>query len=150
MTKADKAPTIFLSYAWKNKEHADEIDDHFKAMGITLIRDIRDVSYKISLKEFMQRIGETDYALMLINDEFLSSENCMYEVLELMRDRQFKKKILQVILPNAKVFDTKYKIDKIKYWQDEKQTLENQSGKIDRKYAVGITEELKHYENICL
>lgn len=89
---------IFISYCWDNKDIADLIDDDFKKLGYVLTRDERDIKYKDSIKEFMQQIGKHDFVIMLISDSYLKSENCMYEVMEVMRDREYKKKILMIVI----------------------------------------------------
>src|SRR5207249_7955720 len=65
----DRLPDIFISYSWKNKDIADEIDNRFKSVGITMRRDIRDAGYRKSIKEFMQQIRETDFVLMIISED---------------------------------------------------------------------------------
>ncbi|MBC8046079.1 MAG: toll/interleukin-1 receptor domain-containing protein, partial [Fimbriimonadaceae bacterium] len=56
-------PTIFLSYAWANRDVADQIDKDFKVAGITFLRDVRDAEYRTSIKDFMKRVGDSDYVL---------------------------------------------------------------------------------------
>lgn len=89
---------IFISYSWVNKDIADLIDEDFLRLGYTLTRDERDLKYKDSIKEFMQQVGKHDFVIMIISDSYLKSENCMYEVMEVMRDREYKKKILMIVL----------------------------------------------------
>lgn len=89
---------IFISYSWANEDIADLIDDDFQKLGYTLTRDERDIKYKDSIREFMQQVGKHDFVIMLISDSYLKSENCMYEVMEVMRDREYKKKILMIVL----------------------------------------------------
>lgn len=89
---------IFISYSWANKDIADLIDEDFQKLGYRLTRDERDIKYKDSIKEFMQQIGKHEFVIMLISDSYLKSENCMYEVMEVMRDREYQKKILMIVL----------------------------------------------------
>lgn len=96
-----KLPQIFLSYCHANKEFALQIYYDLQQFGIVPLFDERDAEYKASIKEFMQKIGKSDYAIMLISDEFLKSENCMYEVIELLNSHEIEKRILPVLLENA-------------------------------------------------
>lgn len=89
---------FIISYSWSNKDIADLIDEDLQELGYRLTRDERDIKYKDSIKEFMQQIGKHDFVIMLISDSYLKSENCMYEVMEVMRDREYKKKILMIVL----------------------------------------------------
>ena len=96
-----KKPSVFISYSSKNKEYADYIDKVFQKNGITLTRDIRDVAFKESFKEFMQRIRDTNFAILVISDDFLKSRNCMYEVVEFLKEKDFKEKLLPVVLDDV-------------------------------------------------
>ena len=82
--------TIFLSYNWNNETIADAIESYFKDTPITIKRDKRDLHFKQSIKEFMKQIRKTDYALMIISEDYLKSSNCMYEVLEFIKDENYK------------------------------------------------------------
>jgi hypothetical protein len=77
---------IFLSYSWYNSNIADCLDILFKTKNITLKRDVRDVEYKQSIKEFMKKIRTSDYCLVVISENYLKSINCMYEVTEFIKD----------------------------------------------------------------
>jgi tetratricopeptide (TPR) repeat protein len=113
-------PQIFLSYRWSNSDVADAIDNDFKAVGITFLRDVRDVKYRGSIKEFMNRVGKSDFIVMIISDEYLRSINCMYEVMELLNSHEFEKRILPVKLDNAKAaFNIKDRMQYYEYWQQE-------------------------------
>lgn len=46
----------------------------------------------------MQTIKEQDYVLSLISDAYLKSKNCMYEICELMRDRNYMDRLLFIVL----------------------------------------------------
>ncbi|MBD0289312.1 MAG: toll/interleukin-1 receptor domain-containing protein, partial [Flavisolibacter sp.] len=145
MYKANN-PEIFISYSWRNKDIADEIDNRFKSVGITLRRDERDATYRASIKEFMQQISKTDYVLMIISDEFLRSENCMYEVIELLNEHAFEKRILPVVLNNAQgIFKGPTRIVYYDYWEMEWKEAEKRKKKHPNTDTVN---QAKHYQNI--
>lgn len=139
---------IFISYSWENKNAADEIDNVFVKMGITLTRDERDVSYKGSFKEFMKKIREHDFVLMVISDSFLKSTNCMYEVLEFIKDENFKDRILPIALQDAKIFSPEDTLDYISFWNEKYENLNKKLKKQKRTQTIEITRELKTYEQI--
>lgn len=118
-------PTIFLSYSWANVEAADTIDHDFRNIGINFLRDERNAKYRSSLKEFMQRVGKSDFVVMLISDEFLKSEYCMYEMSELLNTHEFEKRILPVSLENATaIFEAGSRTLYYDYWKKELQAAE--------------------------
>lgn len=90
---------IFISYCWADKDVVDLIDKDFQELyGITFTRDERDLKFKQSIRSFMQGLSEHDYVIMVISDSYIKSDNCLYEVMEVMRDRRYRDKIYCVIL----------------------------------------------------
>lgn len=142
-------PKIFLSYSWANKEYANQIDLDFQALGITFTRDIRDVPLYGNIKEFMKKVRKTDYVLMLISGSYLKSKNCMYEVLEFIKDENYKDKILPIILEDANVYDLKSKMKYIKYWEEQLTELKSEVANLDILNSVSIIEEIKVVEQIA-
>lgn len=144
--KAEKK--IFISYNWEDSQIVDEIDNFFISIGLPLIRDKKEMEYKSSIKDFMKKIRDTDYVIMVISDSFLKSSNCMYEVLELVKEEDYKNRTLQVLLPNAKVFSPSEKFKYIEYWKNEYRNLNNKIKKIDFSDGNVLVKELKHIGNI--
>jgi len=131
-------PTIFLSYAWANSNIADEIDNDFKSIGIQFRRDIRDASYRTSIKEFMHQVGTSDYVLMIISDEYLRSENCMYEVIELLNTHELSKRILPIVIENAtSIFKPLNQVIYYDYWAGKKK----EADKFKKKHANEVSIE---------
>ena len=149
MAKDTDKLEIFLSYSRYDTAVADEIDEFFEAIGLRFLRDIRDIQYKDSIKEFMDKVREADHAIMLISDHFLKSEYCMYEILELFKEKAFDEKMLQVILPDADVFTGEGRLQYIRYWQEKKETLEQKAEGLPLQYLAKEAENIAHYENIC-
>lgn len=92
--------TVFLSYCQKDKDIADCIDEkigHILEGKATLSRDIRDVEYHESFKKFMQSIENHDYVISIISDNYLKSRNCMYEMLEVVKDSKFSQRLLFIV-----------------------------------------------------
>lgn len=142
-------PTIFISYSWNNSDVADEIDGYFSSVGMNLTRDVRDSKYRQSIKEFMKKIGECEFVLMLISKEFLESQYCMYEAMELFTDNNFEKRFLPIVLENAMCFSPEEKIEWINYWQCKYAHLKNQYNSLtDYSNIDSLGEDLKNYDNI--
>ncbi len=141
----DTQPQIFLSYSWANKDIANEIDNDFIAVGITFRRDARDIGYTKSIKEFMQSIQKSDFVVMLISDEYIRSENCMYEVMELLGAHEFEKRILPVLLNETKIYNRPEQEKYYDYWKEKM----DDAKRIAAKHPHGKTiEDKKKIENI--
>ena len=142
------APTIFLSYNRKNALDADQIDNDFKAVGINFRRDIRDIEYRANIKDFMNNIGESDFVLMLISDEFLKSDWCMYEVSELVNTHKFREKILPIVLQNAdSIFSPKSRISYYEYWKGRLKDDSKIAAKFPNQDTVEVLNRTKNIES---
>lgn len=114
--------TVFLSYCWADTEKANVIDDYLKSHKIKVARDVRDIRNWQSLKEFMRGIRNQDYAVLLISDSYLKSINCMFEVLEIMKEDQYAKRIFPAVI-DSKIYSVGEQIKYVKYWEDKTNKL---------------------------
>lgn len=145
----NKIPSIFLSYSWADIGIADEIDNDFKSIGISFIRDTRDLGYKENMKEFMSRIGTHDFVLLLISKNYLESENCMYEVLELINNKDYRERILPIILPQADIFKPLGRLNYVQYWQNKVENFNSLTSEISPFVEqIGIAESKILYTKI--
>ncbi|WP_063608874.1 TIR domain-containing protein [Shouchella clausii] len=105
---------VFLSYCQKDSCIADLVEERIKnkVRSVQISRDIRDVKYKESFSKFMNSIGDHDFVITIISDQYLKSRNCMYEIVETMRDRNFLDKLFYVV-----IFE-----DDVKYYNDPTST----------------------------
>lgn len=97
----ERKKTLFLSYCQKDSDIADLIEEKLKPLidgKAKISRDIRDIEYHESLKKFMQSIEIHDFVIMVISDNYLKSRNCMYEMLEVIKDSQFQNKLAFIVL----------------------------------------------------
>lgn len=139
---------IFLSYCWKDDKIADDIYNYFKDIhGIELHRDKIKIDAWDSIKEYMQSIKNMDYAILLISDDYLKSSNCMYEVLEVMRDREYKDKIFPVII-NKDIYRPLIRIVYVKHWKKEYEELEVELKDLSPDEMGNLGKDLKRFLNI--
>lgn len=144
-----KNVNIFLSYCWKDKEIADEIFEYFKSkQDVELHRDVVDIGAWGSIKEYMQSIGEMDYVILLISDAYLKSSNCMYEVLETMRDRKYKEKIFPAVV-NTEIYKPIARVEYVKFWQNEFDKLNEGINGLRVQNLGKLNEDLKRYQDIA-
>lgn len=139
---------IFLSYSWNDESLANNIEERFAAIGITLIRDKRDIKYRGSIKEFMKKIRFNDYVVLVISPNYLKSSNCMYEISELTKDEDYKTRILPVIKNDTGIFDPIGRNTYTAYWEDEYRKLYANSEKLDPLNRSASISELIRYERI--
>lgn len=148
ISKIDDKKTIFLSYSWEDFAFANKIENDFRDTGVNIIRDIK-MHYKDNIYDFMKRIKDEDYAILLISNNYLRSPNCMREVIEILDNEDFIKKILPVILPETEIFKPKDQLEIIKYWETEIKNLNSKIKELESLANIGdISESIELYSKI--
>lgn len=139
---------IFLSYCWNDSDEANRIYEYFiNNQSIELHRDTIDIRKWGSIKEYMQSINDMDYTILLISDSYLRSANCMYEVLEVMRDRNYRDKIFPAVIYSG-IYDPIIRIDYVKYWEDEFIKLKEKLDGLSVQNLGRLPEDLKRRQDI--
>ncbi|SDB16471.1 TIR domain-containing protein [Eubacterium oxidoreducens] len=160
---------IFLSYCQKDTDIANYLEEKLQPViegKATISRDIRDVEYHESFKRFMNSIEKHDYVITLISDRYLKSRNCMYEMLEVVKDSNFSKRLVFVVISEkdrslykaeqdllieAGVYTASGQAEYSKYWTAEKHKLEREIEEIGNPvYAISQIKEVKVLEKILL
>jgi tetratricopeptide (TPR) repeat protein len=160
MTKS--YPKIFLSYAAGDSNIADRLYNDLKNIGILLVRDVLEVAYKQSFKVFMDSITTCDYSIVLVSDNYLKSENCMYEALKMMEDDQFQDKILPILIQkedqafyetDTQIVDTKLsrmegRYAYFQFWSEQYKQTNNKLKSIENQ--ISLSESQNHIEMLNL
>ncbi|KJU71828.1 toll/interleukin-1 receptor domain-containing protein [Clostridium baratii] len=139
---------MFVSYCQKDSVYADNIDLYFKGKNVVIHRDIRDISNWKSIREYMHTIRDMDYAILVITDNYLKSFNCMYEVLEVIKEKNYESRIFPVVVETS-IYSSEGKIKYVKHWEEKFYELKNQISQIDIVNAGNLIDDLKRTQNIC-
>ena len=145
---SDYEQAVFISYAWKgeSEEIVNQIERSLQERGIHIIRDRRDLGYKGSISKFMERIGRGNCVIVVINDKYLRSANCMFELVEIAENKQFADRIFPVVLSDAKIYDPLDRLGYVEYWDAEKEKLNERIKNLPEVSNLdGIYEELNNY-----
>lgn len=127
---------------------ADEIESDLSKLQLDLVRDVRDLEYKSKISGFMEKIRDADFAILLISQSYLSSKNCMKEVLHILKDKNFESKILPVIVDGTKIYSTEDRLEYTKYWLKEKEAINTLISSIPATAIINEICELKVVEEI--
>lgn len=145
---ADYEQRVFISYAWgeetsEREAIVNQIDQSLQKRGLKIVRDKRDLGYKGSIRKFMERIGEGDSIIVVISDKYLRSKNCMYELVQIAKNRQFVDRIFPIVLSDAKIYDAGDRIDYVEHWEKEKERLNKKIRELsDFSNLASIQQEL--------
>ncbi|HXV42685.1 MAG TPA: TIR domain-containing protein [Anaerolineae bacterium] len=141
---------VFISYAWggESERIVNQIDQTLQQKGIKLIRDKRDLGFKGSIKQFMERIGRGNCVIVVISDKYLCSSNCMFELIEIAENQQFYNRIFPIVLQDANIYKAVNRIKYIKYWEDQLAELNEAIKTINAANLQGITDEMNLFDKI--
>jgi hypothetical protein len=137
--------SIFISYNWTHKETATKLYDYLINAGYSVKIDNHVMRYKDQISSFMASIRESDFAILIISDEYLKSANCMTEVLHILKEKDCIKKILPIRHANVKFFKTHDRLAYVTYWTKQVEETEELLKGIDATLAI---EELKKLKTI--
>jgi hypothetical protein len=109
---------IFVSYAWggESENIVDDLERAFIRRGLRIVRDKKDLSYKGSIKEFEQRIGQGQCIILVISDNYLRSRHCMYELIKINENQDFLKRIFPIVLADAHIYEPTDLLAYMKHW----------------------------------
>lgn len=142
--------TVFISYAWggEREEIVNQIDRSLQERGIKITRDKRELGYKGSIKEFMERIGQGHCIIVVVSDKYLRSPNCMFELVEIADNKQFHDRIFPVVLADADIYDPVRRLEYVKHWETKRAELADAMRSVDPANLHGIREEIDMYDRI--
>ncbi len=142
---------IFISYAWggESERMVDQLEQAFAERGLRIVRDKKDLAYTSSIQEFEQRIGRGECIILVISDKYLRSQHCMYELVEIAANEEFRKRVFPVVLDDAQIYDPAGRLTYIHYWEEKIANLEQAMRKLRQMTGLpGIAADLENYGRI--
>ncbi|NEQ42565.1 MAG: toll/interleukin-1 receptor domain-containing protein [Leptolyngbya sp. SIOISBB] len=141
---------IFISFKWRTESEkvADQIDQAFQAKGITIRRDCKDIQYKDSIEGFMQALGRGKCVIAVIDDAYLKSDSCMFELVEILANGNFHSRIFPIVLPDAQIYRPAKRIQYVQHWEREIADLEAAMKSVSAANLDGFREEIDLYHRI--
>ena len=130
------------------KKLSTRLTNALQQRGIKITRDKRDLGYKGSIKEFMERIGQGNCVIVVVSDKYLRSPNCMFELVEIADNKQFHDRIFPVVLADANIYDPIKRIEYVKYWEVKRAELAEAMKTLDPANLQGIRDDMDLYDRI--
>ena len=150
---------IFISYAWKDREQNDnesredivnDICKTFEQKGITIIRDRSHLTYKDSIKKFMQEIAIGNFIIIIISSKYLISEYCMFEAIETFKHGDFRNRVFPLVLNDANIFDFSEQVKLVKFWENKANEYNELANTIATPtHKIKLLERIKDCEEIA-
>ena len=105
-----------------------ERDGHLKVMI-----DREQMKYRDSIRTFTKQYADAWLVVMIISEKYLKSEFCMGEVVEVLSNRDYRQRILPVLLPEAGLNDPKKSIAYLKDWEEKENDIGKELASIKKK-----------------
>lgn len=94
-------PTVFISYNQdSSREFVDSLQKQLQSCA-TVIRDKTSMKEWESFADFMKSIRKQDFVVLVITPEYLKSMACMYEVSELLKDEDWREKVMFAVIDSS-------------------------------------------------
>ena len=118
---SDQARQVFFSYAWggESERIVNELDAALQARGVAIVRDKRDLGYKGVIRDFMEDIGRGMAVVVVISDKYLTSPNCMFELVEVVKNKGLQDRIFPIVLADAEIYDPAASLKYPMHWQEK-------------------------------
>lgn len=141
---------VYISYAWggESENFVNQLDEAFQAKGLPIVRDKRDLGYKGSITEFMREIGRAGAIIVVINEKYLRSPNCMFELTEIAANQDFRSRVFPVVLADADIYNPVSRIKYVQHWERQIAELDAAMKTVSSANLQGFREEIDNYQNI--
>ncbi len=144
-------PAIYISHAWggKSEEIVGKIMKKFSSEGIEITMDKKDLGYRQSINDFMLNLGAADAIIIVVSNKYLHSEYCMFELLQIYKNKNILDRIFPVVLDEVSIAKSTDRLDLVKFWETQTNELENKIRALDSISNIeGITDDLNLYKSI--
>ena len=141
---------VYISYAWggESERIVNELDADLQAKGIVVVRDKRDLGFKGMIRDFMRQLGHGHAVIVVISDKYLRSRNCMFELVEIAKNKDLYDRVLPIVLGDAEIYDPVKRIKYIKHWEDKLKELDEAMRSVSSANLQGMREEIDSYDEI--
>lgn len=114
---------IFLSYSWSCSDLASKLEGIINAEpAFHVLRDIHAVEPADNLRRFMDSIRESFCAVVIINEQYLKSENCAYELTSLYKERDFSTRVIPLVVQGTHIFSKQSRCEALSFWETRSAT----------------------------
>ena len=141
---------VYISYAWggESERIVNELDADLQTKGIMVVRDKRDLGFKGMIRDFMQQIGRGHAIILVISDKYLKSPNCMFELVEIAKNKDLYDRVFPIVLGDADIYNPVNRIKYIKHWEEKLKELDEAMRSVSSANLQGMRDEIDSYDEI--
>jgi hypothetical protein len=117
--------SVYVSYKHDGQSKAvvEQLQAACESRGIELRRDTTSIGYKGSIRQYMDELGAGGCVIVVLSDAYLESQYCMYELLEVEKNREFHDRVFPVVLRGTAIHRPVDRVKFIKHWEHEVKAL---------------------------
>ena len=151
---------VYISYkcsdgtdAGREREaFVDRLDASLQTAGYDIRRDKRDIGYKDSILKFMDELGDGHCIVVVLSDDYLRSEFCMYELSQIYLNHDFRERICPVLVSDFHGLKRREQDEYVRYWVNERDEAQQDVASIaggigQNAYGAGVgrIRDIAHY-----
>jgi len=141
---------LYVSYAWKAEAESkivDKLEAACTTRGIALKCDRNEVAYGESIRRYMDRIAAGAHVIVVLSDDYLKSEYCMYELRGIYANKGFRRRVSPIVLRGLQLDKPEHQIPYRVYWDKKFAELDAQiRGVTSAAYTQQWVERLNGYD----
>ena len=140
-------PEVLVSYASspETKALVAQLDQHFSSAGIRLLVDRKDLRYKDSIGQFMQRIANARCVVVIVSKKYLQSEYCMTELVGLLNADNLRERIFPIVLDDAQLYRAASCVAYVAHWEKEIADLDAELKRVRGDNLARLQAKLTEY-----
>ena len=140
---------IYISFKWNNISQTikDQLSIELSNLGWQVITDDSEIRTMDNIQKFMDDLSSSKKIVLIISNEYLKSEDCLYELNSIYQNLKgkFKEYVYVISTPcallNSNSEITNYQI----HWQQEKQNLEAGTKELEIKATESNIKVIKKH-----
>ena len=140
---------VYVSYARtpESGKLVDKLEKAFLSQGVELQRDVSSMSYGDSISAFMKQMGQGEAIVVVLSDDYLRSEYCLFELLEASRHSEFAERVFPLVMTGTPIIDAADSLRYYGHWEAKEQELiakRNELPRQDHLENINRTIDLYH------
>lgn len=148
MIKKEDSKEIYVSYSWANSEDMDKICNALDANGIPYKRDIEDCGYRQNIKKFEEEIGRGNVIIAIIDEKYIKSIHCMYEMSSMVENGYIEERLFPVVSIDKR--DAEACAEFLDYWCLEYKKRKDLLDRVQAGNARSIIDEMSYCDSIVM
>jgi len=138
---------VYISYSWSITESIDNMCRALDKAGVKYKRDVVNCGYRQNIKDFEREIGRGVKVLAFVNDEYLESINCMYELALVFQQGMVESRLFPIVTIAGKR-DAGFCQRLYKFWNDEYLKRKDVINELPSGVSLQAIEELSYCDMI--